>query len=48
MGGSVRKGEKSTLVTLWKVYEKKQDDGTIDKTPSSVTSTSSTSPRSTA
>ena len=33
MGGSVRKGEKSTLVTFWKVYEKKQDDGTIDKIP---------------
>jgi len=33
IGGTVRKGEKSTLVTFWKVYEKKQDDGTIEKIP---------------
>jgi antirestriction protein ArdC len=33
LGGAVRKGEKGTLVTFWKVFEKKQDDGTIDKIP---------------
>mgnify|MGYP003674540309 CR=1 FL=1 len=33
MGGNVKKGEKSSIVTFWKFLEKKQDDGTVKKIP---------------
>jgi antirestriction protein ArdC len=33
LGGTVRKGEKATLVVFWKILESTEKDGTIKKTP---------------
>jgi antirestriction protein ArdC len=33
LNAQVRKGEKGTLVTFWKIFEREQADGSIDKLP---------------
>src|SRR3954468_1214871 len=33
LGGSVRKGEKASIITFWKEWERENQSGTVDKIP---------------